>query len=74
MVLTTAGLPYCATISSTFCIEGPSATDPASRTRPLTVLTVTLELGMAARMERVMSPVSAPTSTASRPTGVPEAE
>ena len=51
-----------------------SLTLPPSFTRPLTVLTLTLEFGTAARIERAMSAVSAPTSTASRPTGAPSAE
>ena len=42
--------------------------------QPLTALTLTFEVGMAARIERVMSLVSAPTCTASRPTGAPAAE
>src|SRR6185437_2776242 len=67
MVLTTAGLPYWPTMSSTFCIELASVTVPESSTR-------TLELGTAARIALDMPLVSAPTSTASRPTGAPEAE
>lgn len=74
MVLTMAGLPYWATISSTFCIVTASVTLPPSRTRPLTELTLTLELGSAERIERAMSAVSTPTSTASSPTGAPSAE
>ncbi len=70
----TAGLPYWLTMSRTFCIELASLTVPASRMRPLTALTLTLELGTAAWIERAMSLVSAPTCTASSPTGEPAAE
>ena len=74
MVLMTAGLPNWPTMASTFCIESASGTVPESWMRPLTVETLTLEPGTPARIAREMAPVSAPTSTASRPTGVPAAE
>ena len=74
IVLITAGLPYWSTMVSTFCIESASVTVPLRRTRPLTVPTFTLDVGTAAWIEREISAVSAPTSTAKRPTGAPAEE
>ncbi len=74
MVLMTAGAPYWATMSSTFCMVAASPTVPESCTRPLTLRTFTLEFGTPALIEREMSAVSAPTWTAIRPTGTPSAE
>ncbi len=74
IVLMICGLPYWATMASTLSMVTASVTLPLSLTRPLMVETLISADGMPARIERAMSAVSAPTSTASRPTGLPSAE